>query len=125
MRQRATLKNVVLPVVLGILTLTFLYPLYYMLINSLKDRTAYFTNPFGLPAAPLQWENYATMISQFLGFEGKTVGLPVEHIIAQFGEGTRLGVASNSYVSAANARRLGWAPKGPSLAEWMRDLSSS
>ncbi len=67
----------------------------------------------------------ATMISQFLGLEGKTVSLPVEHVIAQFGEGTRLGVASNSYVSAANALRLGWAPKGPSLGEWIRDLSSS
>ena len=63
--RRGVLRNVLLSVVLGVLTLTFLYPLYYMLINSLKDRTAYFTNPFGLPAAPLQWENYATMISQF------------------------------------------------------------
>jgi nucleoside-diphosphate-sugar epimerase len=67
----------------------------------------------------------AAMISQFLGFEGKTMSLPVEHVIAQSSEAARLGVASNSYVSAANARRLGWTPKGPSLAEWMRDLRSS
>jgi nucleoside-diphosphate-sugar epimerase len=61
----------------------------------------------------------AAMISQILGFDGKTVSLPVEHVIAQGGEAARLGVASNSYVSAA-----GWTPKGPSLAEWMRDLKS-
>jgi ABC-type glycerol-3-phosphate transport system permease component len=65
MMRRSITKQVLLSVVLGILTLTFLYPLFYMLINSLKERTAYFTNPFGLPAAPLAWENYATMISQF------------------------------------------------------------
>ena len=58
-------KQALLSLVLGILTLTFVYPLFYMLINSLKERTAYFTNPFGLPSGPVQWENYATMISQF------------------------------------------------------------
>jgi ABC-type glycerol-3-phosphate transport system permease component len=65
MKGRGTAKKVVLSVALGILTLTFLYPLYYMLINSLKERTAYFVNPFGLPVGALQWQNYATMISQF------------------------------------------------------------
>ena len=58
-------KRVTVSVLLAILTVTFLYPLYYMLINSLKTRTAYYTNPFSLPAAPLQWENFATMVSQF------------------------------------------------------------
>ena len=65
MTGRGTAKKALLSVALGILTLTFLYPLYYMLINSLKERTAYFVNPFGLPVGALQWQNYATMISQF------------------------------------------------------------
>jgi nucleoside-diphosphate-sugar epimerase len=65
----------------------------------------------------------AVMIGRSLGFDGKTLSLPVEHVIAQFGEATRLGVASNSYVSAANARRLGWSPKAPSLAEWFKTLT--
>ncbi len=30
----------------------------------------------------------------------------------------RYGVTSNSLVSAVNARRLGWSPKGPSLPEY-------
>ncbi len=62
----------------------------------------------------------AEMIAQFPGLDGKTASLPMEGVIAQFGEAGRLGVASNSYVRAANARRLGWSPKGPSLAEWMK-----
>jgi len=65
MKRRGAAKQVLLSLVLGILTLTFVYPLYYMLINSLKERTAYFVNPFGLPVGALQWQNYATMISQF------------------------------------------------------------
>lgn len=67
----------------------------------------------------------AAMISQFLGFGGSTTSLPVEHVIARFGEATRLGVASNSYVAAANARRLDWSPKGPSLAEWFKTLAET
>jgi nucleoside-diphosphate-sugar epimerase len=65
----------------------------------------------------------AAMISRRLGFDGKTVSLPVEHVLEQFGEAGRLGVASNSYVRAANARRLGWSPKGPSLPEWINTLA--
>jgi nucleoside-diphosphate-sugar epimerase len=62
----------------------------------------------------------AAMIAQLLGLDGKTASLPVEGVITQFGEAGRLGVASNSYVRAANAHRIGWSPKGPSLEEWMR-----
>ena len=65
MQNRGIAKNVLLSLLLAVLTLTFIYPLYYMLINSLKTRTAYFTNPFGLPLGALQWENYSTMVSQF------------------------------------------------------------
>jgi ABC-type glycerol-3-phosphate transport system permease component len=58
-------KKAFLSFLLAVLMLTFIYPLYYMLINSLKTRTAYFTSPFGLPIGALQWENYSTMVSQF------------------------------------------------------------
>jgi ABC-type glycerol-3-phosphate transport system permease component len=63
--RRGIVKRVSLSVLLAVLTLTFVYPLFYMVINSLKTRTEYFTNPFGLPGGALQWENYSTMISQF------------------------------------------------------------
>ena len=65
MQNRGIAKKVLLSLLLAVPTLTFIYPLYYMLINSLKTRTAYFTNPFGLPLGALQWENYSTMVSQF------------------------------------------------------------
>jgi ABC-type glycerol-3-phosphate transport system permease component len=65
MARRGILKKTLLSLFLGILTLTFLYPLYFMLINSLKSRTAYFTNPFSLPRGALAIDNFSTMISQF------------------------------------------------------------
>jgi ABC-type maltose transport system permease subunit len=36
-----------------------------MIMNSLKTRPGYYTNPFNLPAAPLQFGNFAAMVSQF------------------------------------------------------------
>ena len=68
--QRGVVKRGALSLILAVLTLTFIYPLYYMVINSLKTRTEYFVNPFGLPGGALQWGNYSTMISQF-GFTAR------------------------------------------------------
>jgi ABC-type glycerol-3-phosphate transport system permease component len=62
---RGKLKGILVSLLLAVLTLSFLYPLYYMLNNSLKTRADYFARPFSLPGAPLQLANYATMISQF------------------------------------------------------------
>jgi nucleoside-diphosphate-sugar epimerase len=59
----------------------------------------------------------AEWISRSLGFEGKTQSLSVADVVQQYGEAAGYGVASNSRVSAVNARRLGWSPKGPSLAD--------
>ena len=63
--MRAKLKGILISLLLAVLTLSFLYPLFYMLANSLKSRGDYFASPFRLPGAPLQWSNYSTMISQF------------------------------------------------------------
>ncbi len=65
----------------------------------------------------------AEMIGGLPGLEGRTASVPVAEVIRQFGASARLGVTSNSYVRAANARRLGWSPKGPSLAEWFQTLT--
>ncbi|WP_020201649.1 NAD-dependent epimerase/dehydratase family protein [Cupriavidus sp. WS] len=67
----------------------------------------------------------AALISDHLGFGGKTIGLPIEHVIREYGEAGRLGVGSNSFVRAANARRLGWSPRAPSLAAWFRALPAA
>ena len=65
MRSRARLRDWLLSPLLAILCLTFIYPLAFMLFNSLKTRSDYFVNPFDLPKPPLQFSNYASMISQF------------------------------------------------------------
>jgi ABC-type glycerol-3-phosphate transport system permease component len=59
------LGNLLVFFILIVLTASFLYPLYFMLINSLKTRNEYFVNPFTLPREGLQTINYTTMISQF------------------------------------------------------------
>jgi nucleoside-diphosphate-sugar epimerase len=68
------------------------------------------------------FKELAEMISSMLGFGGRTVSRPVAELIRQYGEATRLGVESNSLVVAANARRLGWSPKAPALAEYLGGL---
>ena len=65
MRSRTRLRDWLLSPLLAILCVTFLYPLVFMLFNSLKTRSDYFVNPFGPPHAPLQFSNYASMVSQF------------------------------------------------------------
>jgi ABC-type glycerol-3-phosphate transport system permease component len=64
-RVRATAGRLVIFVVQCAIGLSFLYPLYFMIINSLKNRPAYYTNPFALPRSPLQFVNFSAMVSQF------------------------------------------------------------
>jgi nucleoside-diphosphate-sugar epimerase len=68
------------------------------------------------------FKEIALMLSHVLGFDGRTVSLSVEDVVRQYGEAGRYGVTSNSRVSARNARRIGWSPKGPSLAEYLEHL---
>jgi nucleoside-diphosphate-sugar epimerase len=68
------------------------------------------------------FKEIAEMVSRSLGFGGKTVSLNVEDLVRQYGDAGRYGAASNSLVSAVNARRLGWSPKAPSLAEYFASL---
>jgi nucleoside-diphosphate-sugar epimerase len=65
------------------------------------------------------FKEIAEIISRSLGLGGKTVSLSVEDVVRQYGDAGRYGVTSNSLVSAVNARRLGWSPKAPSLAEYL------
>jgi nucleoside-diphosphate-sugar epimerase len=67
------------------------------------------------------FKEIAEMISRSSGL-GKTVSLSVEDLVRQHGHAARYGITSNSLVSAVNARRLGWSPKAPSLAEYFESL---
>ena len=48
-----------------VLSISNLYPLFYMFMNSIKARTDYFISPFRVWGLRLTWDNYRTMISQF------------------------------------------------------------
>jgi ABC-type glycerol-3-phosphate transport system permease component len=65
--QKAT--NVVIFLALLGLSISNLYPLFYMFMNSVKSRTDYFVTPFRVWGLKLTWENYATMVSQFKIFD--------------------------------------------------------
>ena len=68
------------------------------------------------------FKEIALMISKNLGYGDKTFSMSVEEVTKNHGQEARLGAASNSYVSAANARRLGWSPKAASLTEYFESL---
>lgn len=51
-------------VLMLIMTLTFLYPLYYMIINSFKDTAEYYASQFALPTT-FNFENYVSMLVEF------------------------------------------------------------
>ncbi len=59
------LTNLLIFLSLLVLSISNLYPLFYMFMNSIKSRTDYFVNPFSVVGLKLTWENYLTMISQF------------------------------------------------------------
>lgn len=65
MRAGTMVGKLLIFLVLCVVGISFLYPIYFMVMNSLKTRPGYYTNPFSLPAQPLQWSNFASMVSQF------------------------------------------------------------
>ncbi len=70
MNKRQKLTKVLIFLALSILAVSNIYPLLFVFMNSLKDRTEYLKNPFSLPNfKELAWGNYETMISQFQIFK--------------------------------------------------------
>jgi raffinose/stachyose/melibiose transport system permease protein len=59
------LTNLLIFLTLLVLSISNLYPLFYMFMNSIKSRTDYFVDPFSVWGLKLTWDNYLTMISQF------------------------------------------------------------
>jgi len=64
MTARLKLNRIFIFIILVLLTVSFVYPLFYMCINSLKTRDEFYTSPFTLPQGELAIDNYQTMISQ-------------------------------------------------------------
>lgn len=61
---KRTLAIVLITLIMVTLTFSFLYPLFFMLINAMKSKMDYLTNPFGMPA---QWtlENFQSIILDY------------------------------------------------------------
>jgi ABC-type glycerol-3-phosphate transport system permease component len=59
------LSGVLVFLILLGLSISNLYPFFYMLLNSVKSRIDYFVSPFSVQGLELTWDNYRTMISQF------------------------------------------------------------
>ena len=51
-------------ILLCVITLTFLYPLWYMVINALKTKQQYYMNQFALPPA-LNMKNFTSIVVDF------------------------------------------------------------
>ncbi|MGN0981044.1 MAG: carbohydrate ABC transporter permease [Candidatus Avoscillospira sp.] len=64
MKIKSKKLNGLIFAILGLLTLSYLYPIYYMFINSFKGSTEYYYDKFALPAE-LNWNNFKVMFSQF------------------------------------------------------------
>lgn len=64
-KQKIKIARIAIFIVLLLLAISFLYPMLFMLLNSLKSHTEYLKSPFSLPGINLEWNNYITMISQF------------------------------------------------------------
>lgn len=72
--------RVLIFLVLFILAISFVYPILFMFINSLKTLKEYYYSPFTLPdLSNLQWSNFGNMISQF-----KILGLLKNSFIVSF-----------------------------------------
>ncbi len=64
MKIRSKKLNALVFVLLGILTLSYLYPLFYMGLNSFKGKTEYYVDKFALPKS-FDLSNFKVMFSQF------------------------------------------------------------
>lgn len=56
--------KVLITILMIVMTITFLYPLYYLVINSFKTSTEYYVSQFALPTA-FDLENYKVMLLDF------------------------------------------------------------
>ncbi|MDO4809122.1 MAG: carbohydrate ABC transporter permease [Eubacteriales bacterium] len=83
--------RVLIFLVLFILAVSFVYPILFMFINSLKTLKEYYYSPFTLPdLSNLQWSNFGNMISQFkiLGLLKNSFIVSLFTVIGLIGLGT-------------------------------------
>lgn len=72
--KRVRISTIFILVVLSIMTITFLFPLWHMLVNALKTKQEYYKSQFALPSS-LNLKQFSTVIKNFkiLGFFANTL----------------------------------------------------
>ena len=66
MEKKRPAVQAVIFICMSLISLSFLYPLFFMLINSFKTKVLYYTYPFSIPlASDAIFENYQVMIGSF------------------------------------------------------------
>lgn len=63
-KTKRFIKQFLIFIVLLFLAISFLYPLFFLLINSFKTKNEYYVDPFGLPEA-LNFDNYKLLFANF------------------------------------------------------------
>lgn len=63
--KKIKISTIVQFLILLIIGLTFLYPIYYLMVNALKTNNGFYKDPAGLPVLPLQWKNFVVMFKNF------------------------------------------------------------
>lgn len=96
-----------------------LVDLYMLLIKRAPAGSFFFASN-----GEMSFRDIGENIARVIGKEGVTASLNVDEITAGYGDEARYGLASNSRVIAANARRLGWLPGAPSLSDWFIEQSA-
>lgn len=64
MEKKKTYIQVLIFIALSITAITILYPIFFMIMSSFKEKFEYYGAPFALPKK-IQFENYKLMIHQF------------------------------------------------------------
>ncbi|MDR2053519.1 MAG: carbohydrate ABC transporter permease [Treponema sp.] len=96
-------RHILSHIVLCLWGVVVIFPLWVMVINSLKDRLSIYRNPFGLPDI-LNFSNYGAVLtdSDFLGYFKNSLVVVVLSLVILLAAGTLAGYALSSWRSKAS-----------------------
>ncbi len=109
MNKQRRLSLVLKYIVLGLLTVVFLFPFVWMIATSLKTNTEALTNPTALLPAVPQWGNYPAVIGA-LNFWREALNSLIMTLGVTFGQIILAALAGYAFAfraSLSDARRLG------------------
>ncbi len=63
-KKRVSMSRCLISIFMGLCSLTFIVPFYYMFSNAMKTKTEYYLNQFALPRS-WNWKAFSTMITNY------------------------------------------------------------